>query len=308
MASCTWVVIASSMAAVGCGAGAPAATPLSNQPMSASGFVAWMDSGHGPQSRWLDADGVERGSAAGQYVVRAGRLARVTRTEIAVPLTGCSITGDSPIEPATGHGDRLTVVDVADPAAIAPLTLAEPGPDGDGLGELDHGARVRGGLGRFVMIEESTYVFGCGAHGNNAVAAHLIDLSAGATVPWPLTDQDIARFAPEVIDGLRENGFLDDTPAVHFGESLPVWRNGAAALRHLLWLDTCYACGNGEWSSYTSGSWVVDAHLPPAFAAEAAAVPPAVAQVLTAMDGGGGAEVGVSWGTPDERWAATFSP
>ena len=69
---------------------------------------------------------------------------------------------------------------------------------------------------------------------------------------------------------------------------------------YLLWVDACYACSNGTWSSYTSAAWVDADDAPELFTSIASAIPAPVAKALDGADG-------VTWGHASPAWRELFA-
>lgn len=290
------VAVLLTLAACG-GATAPPAA-VSNQVAAAPAFLVWTEREGAAVTRWLDADGTERGHADGLWIADGNRLWRLERTTRTEPTTGCRERGDGSIEPGEASLTTLALVTDGDRVELA-RGVAEPE-----VAEQQHGAGVIAGLGRYVFIEEGAYTYGCGAHGNAVASAHTIDLATRrAVAPW-VTAAELGDLELEARARLEDAG---DQGELHVGETIPVWVGAGLAVSHLLWVDTCYACGNGRWSSYTAAVWVGDDRVPRALADEGGQVPPAVARALQLGDRDlDSVRTGVSWGAPTETWSATF--
>ncbi|MDX2091408.1 MAG: hypothetical protein SFX73_26345 [Kofleriaceae bacterium] len=263
-------------------------------------FLVWSVTGDREVTRWLDANGHERGRADGIWMATGDALRRVESTVRAVPTAGCEPLGADAPQPGTAELTDLRMLGGGEQLSLA------TGPEvDDNAAETTHTARVVAGLGRYVFVEESTYEFACGAHGSSASRARVFDLATRTTVgPWvkiadlgPLADT--ARGALAVRDPAPEND--EDLGELHLAQTLPAWNAGRLAVRHLVWVDACYACGNGAWSSYTAGTWISDRRVPPPLAREAAMVPAPVARAVSTS-----APSGVSGGAPSSTWASTF--
>jgi hypothetical protein len=190
------------------------------------------------------------------------------------------------------------------------IALADGAAD-DEVADLHHGASVVGGLGRYVIVVESEYVFACGAHGNEDVQARTIDATTGAEVaPW-VSIAEVDAAAARARAALISPGALTDGDALgeaQLGVTVPTWTDGRVGVSHLIYFDTCYACGNGVWSSYTSGGWAAGDKVPAAVANEARDVPAPVARALSSISAPSDApaQAGVSWGAVTSAWTAAF--
>lgn len=155
-----------------------------------------------------------------------------------------------------GSGDREQVIVDPDSACGA-----EHCPN-----EVRHDARPVASLGPYLFIEQSTYAYACGAHGFTTASFLVWDLDKGRVVDFigqlPNRDalvNDAARlFAEDAADRpVFGDGKADVT------EILPVVQgSGKVAFEAQLTVPTCYACGDGAWSSYTR-SVRVKAPAPP---------------------------------------------
>jgi hypothetical protein len=303
------------LAAVACGG---AAHPGSGSSVDA--WLVWTSTGGVARTEWIDATGTVRGSADGILVAYGDALYRVDSEPVAMPTMSCdaqnaaaeggSAATAAPATTDDGTATHLfltpltgtTAMDITAPSPDAP----EAAPDGEDVvieAELTHQAWIEGGLGPFLFVAESTYSYTCGAHGNSAAEAAVFDVSTGTRVE--LLDADAVAGAREKARAAfvaSSDGDLSDAsdPAteIHLATSIPIWTAGGVAMRHLFYIDTCYACSDGEWSSYTRTTRVEDPMLPLAFATFPA-LPPAVATAIT----GKGEPRGVSWGTAEASWS-----
>jgi hypothetical protein len=121
--------------------------------------------------------------------------------------------------------------------------------------EVRHDARPVASLGPYLFVEESTYAYACGAHGFTNASFVVWDLDKGRAV-------DLVGQVPNRDAILAEAGRLfaedaNDRPVFGDGkpditEILPVVEgSGKVGFEAQLTAPTCYACGDGLWSSYT---------------------------------------------------------
>lgn len=285
--------------ATACRTGAPS-TPSEASP----DFLVWSIADDAPAvTRWLAADGTERGRADGIFIAAGDAVWQVKYTAHTITTKGCSMSDDSKPEPGTAHVVDLSLVS-ADGKTDLVVIRTDPAIL-DESATYDHTVRLRASLGPLVFGEEASDEFACGAHGTVIVNAFTYDLDGRTHRPFDvrppppeLGPRIRAAFEREAIEG------MDVDSPISLGESLPVWRDGALQARHLAVVDTCYACGNGEWSSYTSAAWVDDVRIPDAWAI-AREVPPAV---IAQIGNPGVNPTGVSWGVPDPSWRKVLGP
>jgi hypothetical protein len=291
--------------------GGTTVTSIDPEPVDA--WLVWSSADGAPRTEWLAADGTVRGQTDAIVVVRDGQLHAVVAAIVGVPTTPCeaqeAATAAAPAEATTaGHATRVVLAPLAGTAP--PLVVHAPGIPPPGAADEPiaadhrHDAAVTAGLGRFLFLTESTYVYSCGAHGHVAVGASVVDIETGEPVDLAAgADLTAARatarsqLAAAAVDGDLAD-LADPATAVELGASVPTWTDGRLAMRHLFWVETCYACSDGEWSSYSRATRVDDPALPPALAL--VGVPPAVAARLSALP----EPRGVSWGKAAATWAA----
>lgn len=281
----------------GCRGSAPAG------PEAAPEFLVWSAGEGGVTTRWLDGDGHERGRTRGIVVAAGGTAWRVEQASHRRTTTGCAM-GDEDATPGSA-----TLTDLVATTADARTRVVVVRPEasaGDGYQDYDHGVAVMAGLGPRLFGVESVSGYACGAHGGVDDQAFEFDLNQRVhraitprVAPDVLGPKIRAAFERAAIEGLEI-----DSP-FKVAESVPVWSDGALTARHLVIIDTCYACGNGEWSSYTSGLWIDDVRIPDEWRAAAGAIP---APVIAAIGNPGATPTGVSWGVADDAWRALFAP
>jgi hypothetical protein len=186
----------------------------------------------------------------------------------------------APVEP--GIATRASLVHVA---SGVEQVVVDVGIDLMGNADVKHDVGIIASIGPYVFIEESTYVYSCGAHGNTGVSTLIWNAATGTAIATPmdlgslelarttaigdLTDEDDDMFAPT-----EEN--------LELTELVPRFApDGSLALGLQFTAPTCYACSRGGWSSYTK-STIVDTPAMPSVLAPFATPPPAVRAFLRA--------------------------
>lgn len=191
--------------------------------------------------------------------------------------------------PAASSGDPEATTDIAaDPNAVSAAGRADD--EGDlmqNAEEVRHTVALAGSIGPYLFIEESTYAFTCGAHGNTSVSARIWNVASGNIEPMPTDfgplNGAMAKAAQEL------NGEDDPFPATDENLELTalVPRYGQRASLRLglqLTAPTCYACTRGGYGSYTKSTVIDSAALPKVFARYAAAPGPVRAWVAAHPD------------------------
>jgi hypothetical protein len=174
--------------------------------------------------------------------------------------------------------------DGATQVAIEPAVPSEP------VAEIDQRAEVLASLGPLVFLRERTSTFACGAHGAEEARFLIWDLERGAARAELLPEMPdragvLARAAPLLAADAKAFGgpFGDERPRIT--ELVPVLDPSAGVrFEAQVTRESCYACGDGAWSSYTR-SVRVPAEPPPALASVARELPSGVRAFARARPG-----------------------
>jgi hypothetical protein len=229
---------------------APAGAPASQG--SASVYL-WAVSGEGtaPTTFALANDGTVLSQMPGIHIYSAGTewTSEVQLEDL--PTTPCE--GHAEETPEKGRGVRVRLV----PADTrrAPLDIVVPAADGS-ANQIEQSARVLASLGPYVFVEESTYAYTCGAHGNTGVSFAVWNIDEGRRVDLlsELPDREaLLAEGKRAIDARSDAVDFsrpDDPPTVT--ELLPrIGPRGGIEATVLVTVASCYACTEGGWSSYT---------------------------------------------------------
>jgi hypothetical protein len=166
--------------------------------------------------------------------------------------------------PALGTGLRATLerVDGGETVEIVGVASCE------GAQDLQQSIELIASVGPYLFVRDSTYVYACGAHGNVQMAFRVWDAERGAVV-WNASDETPSAFvggaaesearaqartslaADDDVAAFAENGAVEAA----LTEILPSYSAGGE-LRVVLQFTapTCYACSDGNWSSYSKSS------------------------------------------------------
>ncbi len=141
-------------------------------------------------------------------------------------------------------------------------------------GQYDRGFSVEAGMGPLLLVNEYAYDFSCGAHGSSGTTPHVFDVRDGSQVAL-LSEEDVRAVmeahAAEATTRLREELGSDgsDPGEIMFSDAPRVVTvepylkdDGTVGARYLFVVDTCYACGDGDWGSYLRGTWIESDRLP----------------------------------------------
>jgi hypothetical protein len=209
------------------------------------------DADASPVTYVLADDGTVLSQSAGIHVWAAGTEWSSEATEETVPTTPCTGGPDLAAQGGRGVRVRLVAVDGSQP----PLELVAPSTD-DQANEVDQSARLLASLGPYLFVEESTYAYTCGAHGNTGVsfAVWNVDERRKVDLLSDLPDRQALLAAgkraidarPDAVDFSRPQ----DPPTLT--EILPrIGAHGHVEASALVSVPSCYACTDGGWSSYT---------------------------------------------------------
>ncbi len=157
-----------------------------------------------------------------------------------------------------GRGVRVRLV--PSDASRAALEIVTPA-SGDDANEVQQSARLLASVGPYVFVEESTYTYACGAHGNTGVSFAVWNLDDGRAVDLlsDLPDREHLLASgksaidaqPDAVDFSRP----EDPPALT--ELLPrIGPHGHLEASALVTVASCFACTDGGWSSYTVSTQV----------------------------------------------------
>ena len=206
--------------------------------------------GSSPVTYALADDGTVVSQAPGIRIWAAGTEWTNEVSVESVPTTPC--TGP---DLAAQEGRAVRVRLVPRDASRAPIEVVTPAKE-DQANEVQQSARLLASLGPYVFVEESTYAYTCGAHGNTGVAFSAWNIEDGHQVDLlsELPDREALLAAGKRAIDARADAVdfsrPDDPPTLT--ELLPrIGPRGHLEAGVLVTVASCYACTEGGWSSYT---------------------------------------------------------
>ncbi len=261
-------------------------------------YLVWTRREGGPVTRLVSVGPGgprEIGEADGAIVVWDHHAYRFTTEESDVDLVGCDASTGAPTGP-TEKGRH--VVPALEDLASHDRVALDDAPSPTDVNEIEEGASIEASLGPYVFATSTTFVYACGAHGNSAAEALVWDLRVGKRATL-VTESEVLR-EREIAHGTLEEsdrGWDDPLPLedVTLVEAHPSYAEGRWGLDLHFVAPACYACSDGEWSSYTHSTTVISS-LPASLAPFVGGATPWVTSYLRAHDGerlGGVAEVEV---------------
>lgn len=238
----------------------------SAEPLDGTEILVWATQGeNGPmRTFYLAAEGglrILRQFDGATIVTSHGELTWKTQ-EKELKLNGCAQADGSPRTPSKGVIMSATLVksngQVAQKVVEADDGGFGPNPDID---ELGHFVTLTGSIGPYLFIREGSYAYTCGVHGNATAASMVWDANAGKPIDFlpELADAkklvDTAQKKLDEID--QEQGGPENTDEPAFARFIPVYSEHGALridVQFVRW--ACYACSDGQWSSYTRSAIV----------------------------------------------------
>jgi hypothetical protein len=182
-----------------------------------------------------------------------------------VDLDGCDHFDGTPASPTKGS---ITFTNLVGPAGDVVQKVVDPTEDGGGIEDLQHGVDLVGTIGPYLFIQESSYTYACGAHGNTTVAATVWDAEQGKIVnllaELPAKEK-LATQAQRKLDeeDVDTGGIKEEEGKPEPAQLLPVYgERGALRIDAQFARWACYACSDGMWSSYTRSAVVPTEWVP----------------------------------------------
>ncbi|WP_437588614.1 hypothetical protein [Sorangium sp. So ce1000] len=233
-------------------------------------LLVWGRAGDGPPRTWhLTEGGAVIGEEAGIVVATGRGEWRWEVRDVQVETSACDFGPGDTREPGEGTASRAALVlrgSGARQQVIAP-------PDADGSNVIHHEAEAIGSVGPYLFIEERTYTDACGAHGFEGAAFLVWDADKGAVVDLLAEVPDAPALQGDAKAILDEGEDDPETArqeqeAPELVQIAPVYdERGSLQLTAKLARASCYACGDGAWSSYTRSAVVPAERAPERLAA-----------------------------------------
>lgn len=187
---------------------------------------------------------------------------RITaRTEI----EGCGEPGDGEAE-GESFVTRATLARVDGGSA---QTVVVPPPPTDEASDYEHVVKLVRSVGPLLFVRQSTYVYGCGAHGNLGAQAFVWDASRNTEVELATEIEKLEELRLQATRILSESddAMPTEEDEVGLAELLPRFdAEGGFELALRFTGFACYACSDEDWSSYTKSVFLPAPALPEALA------------------------------------------
>lgn len=157
-------------------------------------------------------------------------------------------------------------------------TVVLPPMQEDDASDFEHVVTLVRSVGPLLFVRQSTYVYGCGAHGNTGASALIWDITHNREIELEgeLSAIDTLRARAERIFESAEDALATGEDEITLSELLPNFGpSGDLELSLRFTGFACYACSDDAWSSYTK-SVVLPAPLLPSSLLPYADIPASV--------------------------------
>lgn len=183
-----------------------------------------------------------------------------------INLKGCEHFDGAPAVPSKGSVIFANLVNSNGDVLQKVVDSSEA--EGSDVDDLEHHVSLVGTIGPYLFVSESSYMYACGAHGNETASAMVWDAESGKTIDlWAeLPNKD--KLAETVKRKLAEAegddaGQDEDSGKPEPAQFWPVYgERGALRLDAQFAQWACYACSDHEWSSYTRSATVPTEWIP----------------------------------------------
>lgn len=148
-------------------------------------------------------------------------------------------------------------------------TIVAPPPPNDEASDYEHVVELVRSAGPLLFVRQSTYVYGCGAHGNLGAQAFVWDASRNTEVELATEIEKLEELRLQATRILSESddAMPTEEDEVGLAELLPRFdAEGGFELALRFTGFACYACSDEDWSSYTKSVFLPAPALPEALA------------------------------------------
>ncbi len=221
-------------------------------------------------SYWLDSDANIQRQRPGIWLLADEHEWEFKPASGRMPVFECdAVMGGTAAEP-TDHKETLVpgLVEAKSRRAWQLWDFPTPGPD-ERYSDYSQNVGVIALAGRYLVLANFTWMYGCGAHGFSVAEYTAFDL---------VTKQKLSLLSPaetrelngheqaRAVEAFKAAGDGFDEPTeeqVTLINVIPeVTREGKQRAQLVFSIGTCYACTHGEGSSYTATTRVVAEQLP----------------------------------------------
>lgn len=182
-----------------------------------------------------------------------------------VNLAGCDMDGG----PGTPSQGTITMANLVNSSGDIVQKVVDPDDaEGDAVQDLQHHVALLGSIGPYLFIHESSFVYACGAHGNTMASAMTWDAESGKTIDlWSELPgkEKLVEVAKRKLDEEEDAdpAQQDDSSKPEPAQLLPMYgERGALRIEAQFARWACYACSDGQWSSYTRSAVVPTDWIP----------------------------------------------
>lgn len=249
----------------------PAIAAQSEPRLSQSGALVWATDGSGTAATFrlrIDPDGsIREERTSGILVAARGEIFRWSARQVPVPTgLACESFGETGA-PEPGTGTLVSLVPVRTDAASHPMSVSRPDyAQGLEVNMFTESVELTASLGPYLFVHQNVFSYTCGAHGGEYHDAFVFDAESGRRVALyaAAEEKQLEReFAGQALHALDAEQILPGTPLT-LTASHPVYDDAGLRMDHQWTANTCYACSDGQWDSYTMSTHVTSVDMPKA--------------------------------------------
>ncbi|MCA9640266.1 MAG: hypothetical protein H6718_27665 [Polyangiaceae bacterium] len=240
------------------------------------GVIVWArpDDSEQTTSYWLDPEGNVLKEQPGIFMLAGGKEWEFSKTLGRMPVYECdAVMGDTASAP-TDHKETQvpSLIELKTRRSWELWEQPKPGPE-ERYNDYSQNVGLIASAGRYLVLADFTWVYGCGAHGFSVATYSAYDLERKQKLPLlsPAETNELrGHELSQAVAAFKAAGDGFDEPTeeqVTLINVIPeVTPQGKQQAELVFSIGTCYACTHGEGSSYTATTRVVAETLPRALA------------------------------------------
>lgn len=182
---------------------------------------------------------------------------------------GCGSLGDGDIESEIEGESFVTRATLTRLDDGSTQTIVDAPPFNDEASDYEHVVKLVRSVGPLLFVRQSTFVYGCGAHGNLGAQAFVWDAARNTEVELATDIEKLEELRLRATQILSESddAMPTEEDEVGLAELLPRFTpEGDFELSLRFTGFACYACSDEDWSSYTKSVFLPAPALPKALA------------------------------------------
>jgi len=232
-------------------------------------ILIWGRTDEGPNTTYRVADGSGRvmSEEPGTVIMTSHGEIVWHDEQVEITTAGCSFD-ETPVPPGFG---TITRAWLEPRGGGTRQKVVDPGDFKDSeVKEIQHSVSLLGSVGPYLFVHEDSYTYACGAHGGVIASFLMWDVNAGAMIEMMSEmpgKEALAKSSVKLLnEATGEEGSSDDLPELT--QIMPTYAGrGAMHIDAQFTRFACYACSDGNWSSYTQSVRVPTEWMPPKLSA-----------------------------------------